>query len=89
MYGFICHRIPVHHHDHVLHLFHSLPHCSRRWRDKWAQYVHPGVLTLDITSTQRVEGAFARVKRERGKTMLDVKVSLKNICKDWAVETFR
>ena len=50
-----------------------------------------GSLTLGITSTQRVEGAFARVKRELGKTasMVDVKVSLENICKDWAVETFR
>ena len=53
--------------------------------------MHPGVLILGITSTQRVEGAFSKVKQELDKTatMLDVKVALENICKDWAVETFR
>ncbi|CAB1109216.1 unnamed protein product [Ectocarpus sp. CCAP 1310/34] len=45
-----------------------------RWVQRWAKYVHPGLPTLGISSTQRVESTNGALKpaMTRTGTMVDV-----------------
>lgn len=88
---FLCPLSPSHHALLLCSLTLAVPIMCNRRVNKWASYVHPGLHTLGIASTQRVESSNSALKLvvSRSGTMVDVNTAIVGKVQDDAIKSVR